>query len=91
MAKYHVKYNGHNLEAVHKFLSGCEGTGKCHFVKVIYNAISKTLLSHCKDSLLGPTGISSGNISRTAIHSGLGITPGTKLLGFTLKRLRQSV
>ena len=82
MAKYHVKYNGHNLEAVNKFLSDCEGTGKCTFVKVIYNVISKTLLYHCKDSeksrvpLLGPTGISSGNISITAIHSGLGITPG---------------
>ena len=30
--------------------------------------------------LLGPTGISAVNIGRPTIHSGLGITPGTKLL-----------
>ena len=56
-------------------------------MKVIYNSISKTLFYYCKDSekptffLLGPTVKSLVNINRTTIHSGLGIKPGTKLLG----------
>ena len=56
-------------------------------MKVIYNAISKTLLHHCKDPkkpidlLLCPTGISAVNIGGTIIHYGLGIKPGAKLLG----------
>ena len=60
-------------------------------MKVIYNAISKTLLYHCKDPekprvlLLGPTGISAVNIGRTTIHSGLGIKPGIKLLSLNDK------
>ena len=59
--------------------------------KVIYKAISKTLLYHCKDPeklrvlLLGPTGISTVNIDWTTIHSGLGIKPGPKLLGLNDK------
>ena len=48
-AKDYVKYDGHNSEPVHIFLSGSEGTGKSHLVKVIYNSISKTLLYQCKD------------------------------------------
>ena len=48
-AKDYVKYNGHNVQPVHIFLSGSGGTGKSHLVKVIYNAISKTLLYHSKD------------------------------------------
>ena len=40
-AKDYVKYNGHNVEPAHIFLSGSGGTGKSHLVKVIYNAISK--------------------------------------------------
>ena len=60
-------------------------------MKVIYNAISKTLLYHCKDPeksrvlFFGLTGISAVNIGRTTIHSGLGIKPGTKLLGLNDK------
>ena len=60
-------------------------------MKVIYNAISKTLLYHCKDPekprilLLGPTGISVVNIGGTTIHSGLGIKPGIKLVGLNDK------
>ena len=90
-AKDYVKCNGHNFEPVYIFLSGIGGTGKSHLVKVIYNAISKTLLYHCKDPekprvlLLGPTGISAVNIGGTTIHSGLGIKPGIKLLGLNDK------
>ena len=63
-AKDYVKYNGHNVEPVHIFLSGSRCTGKCHLVKVVYNATSKTLLYHSHDLeklrvlMLGPTGIS---------------------------------
>ena len=63
MAKDYVKYNGHNVEPVHIFLSGSGGTGKSHLVKVIYNVISKTLLYHSIEPeklrvlILGPTGI----------------------------------
>ena len=38
-AKDYVKYDGHNVEPMHTFLSGSGGTGKSHLVKVIYNAI----------------------------------------------------
>ena len=60
-------------------------------MKVIYNAISKTLLYHCKDPekpkflLLGPTGTSVVNIGGATINSGLGIKPGTKQLGLNDK------
>ena len=83
----YVKYDGHDVEPVHIFLSGSGGTGKSHLVKVIYNAISNTLLYHCKDPektrviLLGPTGISAVNIVGTIIHSGVATKPGTTLLG----------
>ena len=89
--KDYVKCNGHNVEPVYIFLSGSGGTGKSHLVKVIYNAISKTLIYHCKDPdkprvlLLGPTGISAVNIGEITIHSGLGIKPGIKLLGLNDK------
>ena len=69
------------------FLSGSRGTCKSHLVKVIYNAISKILLYHCKYPekprvlLLGPIGISAVNIGRTTINSGLAIKTGTHLLG----------
>ena len=72
-------------------VSGSGETNKSHLVKVIYNAISKTLLYHCKDPekprvlLLGPTGISVVDIDGTTIHSGLAITPGTWLLGLNDK------
>ena len=90
-AKSYVKYDGHDVEPVHIFLSGSGGTGKSHLVKVIYNAISKTLLYHCKHPekprvlLLGPTGISAVNIGGATIHTGLAIKPGTKLLGLNDK------
>ena len=90
-AKDYVIYDAHNAEPIHVFLSGSRGTGKSHLVKVIYNAISKTLLYICKDPeeprvvLLGSTGISAVNIGATAIHYGLGIKLGIKLLGFNDK------
>ena len=49
------------------------------------------MLYHCKNPdksrvlLLGPTWISAVNIDGTTIHSGLGIKPGTKLLGLNNK------
>ena len=49
------------------------------------------MLYHCKDPekpkvlLLGPTRISAVSLSGTTIHSGLGIKPGTKLLGLNDK------
>ena len=75
-AKEYVKCNGHNVETIQIFLSGDGDTGKSHLVKIIYNAISKTLLYHCKDPekdrapLLGSTGISAVNIGGTTILSG---------------------
>ena len=53
---------------------------------MIHNAISKSLLYHCKDPqkprvlLIRPAEISTVNIGDTTIHSGLGIKPGIKLL-----------
>ena len=70
-AKEYVKYDRHNVEPIHIFLSGSGGTGKSHLGKVICNTISKTLLYKCKDPekprvfLLGPTGISVINIGGT--------------------------
>ena len=90
-AKNFRKYDGHDVKPVHIFLSGSERTGKSHLMKVMYNAISKTLPYHCKDPekpkvhLPGPTGISAVNVSGTTIHSGLGIIPATKLLGLNDK------
>ena len=50
-AKDYVKYDGHDdVEPVHIFWSGSGETGKAHLVKVIYNAISTTLLHHRTDS-----------------------------------------
>ena len=51
-AKDYVKYDEHNVEQIHIFLSGSRGTGKSHLVKVIYNAILKALLYNCKDQKL---------------------------------------
>ena len=51
-AKDYVKYDEHNVEQIHIFLSGSRGTGKSHLVKVIYNAILKTLLYNSKDQKL---------------------------------------
>ena len=51
-AKDYVKYDEHNVEQIHIFLSGGRGTGRSHLVKVIYNAILKTLLYNSKDQKL---------------------------------------
>ena len=86
-ANDYVKNNEHDFEAVHIFFSGSRGTVKSHLVKAIYNAKSKSLLYHCKESdkprvlLLGLSGILAVNIAGTTIHSGLGIKPETKILG----------
>ena len=59
-------------------------------MKVIYNAVSKRLLYHCRDPektrvlLLGLTRMLAENIG-FIIHSGLAIQPGTKLLGLNDK------
>ena len=80
-ANDYVKNNEHDVEAVHIFFSGSRGTVKSHLVKTIYNAKSKSLLYHCRESdkprvlLLGPSGILAVNIAGTTIHSGLGIKP----------------
>ena len=90
-AKDYVKYDRHNVEPIQIFLSGSGSTGKSHLVKVIYSAVSKTLLCECKDPdkarvlLLGPKGISAVNIGGTTIHSGLQIKSGRKLLGLNDK------
>ena len=76
---------------IHVFFSGSGGTGKSHLVKPIYNAISKTMLYHCKDPknrrflFFGSTGMSAVNIGGITIHSGFGIEPGIKLLGWNNK------
>ena len=55
------------------------------------NAISKTLLYHCKDLekprvlLFGPRGISVVNIGGTTIHSSLSVKPEIRLLGLNAK------
>ena len=60
-------------------------------MKVIYNAISKTLVEDCKEPKnarilsLWLTVTSLVNISGINISSGLGIKPGTKLLGLNDK------
>ena len=83
--KWSRKYNGDYVEPVHIFLSDSGGTGKSHLVKVIYKAISKTLLYYCKDPekpgvhLPGPIGILAVNIVGTTIHSGFESKPGTRL------------
>ena len=84
--KDYVRYNEHNVEPVHIFLSGIGGTGKSHLVKAIYNAISKTLLYHSKEPekprvlMLGPTGISAVNIGRTTIILVLELNQGQSYL-----------
>ena len=81
-AKDHVKHDGHNVEPMHIFLTSSGGTDKSYLqINLIYNAISKALLYHCKypekaeSFLLGPTEISAVNIAETTNDSGLGIKP----------------
>ena len=84
-AKDYVKYDEHDVKPVHIFLSWSGGTGKSHLMKVIYNAISKTLLYHCKVPekprflLLGPTGIPVVNIGQGLIQTVFNI--GIPILG----------
>ena len=79
------KYNGHDAGSVHTFLSGSGRTGKFSLLKLIYNAISKTLCYHWQNLekpgilLLWSTRISAVNVGRTSTFSFLGIEPGTKL------------
>ena len=60
-------------------------------MKVIYNAISKTLLYHCKCPekprvlVLNPIGKSAKRVGGTTIHFGLRFNPGSKLLGLNDK------
>ena len=60
-------------------------------VKLLYIAITKAFVYHCKDSgksrvlLLEPTGISAVNIGGTTIGSDLGIKSKTNLLGLNDK------
>ena len=90
-ANDYVKYDGYDAEPVHISLCDSRGTGKSHLVKVIYNALSKILLYHWKDSekprvlLIGPAGVLAVNIRRDAIHSGLKINPRAKLLSLNSK------
>ena len=62
--KNYVKYSRANVKPVHTFRLGIWGTGKSHLLKLMYNAISKTLVYYWKDTekpsnlFLGPTGIS---------------------------------
>ena len=83
-AKDYVKYDGHNVERVHIFLSGSEGTVESHLKKV-------TWLYHCKDPgkarvvLVGPTVISLVNIYGNFSNSRLIIKPGTKFPGLSDK------
>lgn len=66
-----------------------ENTGKSHLVKVKYNAISNTLKKKTPEKpkvlLLGPKGLSTMHIGVTTIHFGIGIKPGTTLLGLNNK------
>ena len=86
-----AKCNGYDVEPVQIFLSGSRETGKAALVKLLYIAITKGFVYHCKDSgksrvlLLEPTGISPVNIGGTTIGSDLGIKPKTNLLGLNDK------
>ena len=92
-AKDNVKYDGHDVEPVHiLFFRQCRNRsisfGESNIQRHIKNII---MLYHCKDPKkpralsLKPAGISAVNISGTTFHSGLGIKPGTKLLGLNNK------
>ena len=87
LAKDYAKYNGNNFESVCIVLSGSGGICKYHLEKVMFNAISKTLLYHCKYSekprvlSLGSTEVSAVYIGGTTIHSSFGIKSKRKSLG----------
>ena len=68
-----MKYNGYYEEPLQIFLSGSRSRGKSYLVKVIYNALLRTLLCNNKDPeklrvlLLGPIRISVVNRGGTTI------------------------
>ena len=90
-AKDYVKYDEYYVLPIHIFFSSRGGTGISHLVKVIYNAISKTLFCDFKGLekprvlLLRPTIIWPVNISGVAIHSDFEIKQGAKLLSLNNK------
>ena len=43
-AKIHAKQKGVNVEPLDILISGSTATGKLHLLRILYNAISKTLL-----------------------------------------------
>lgn len=69
--KEYVKHKGVSVKLVNVFLSRSGGTDKSHLVKLIYNAVSKTLIFNYIVFSLGTTGISEINIVMTKIHSAL--------------------
>lgn len=81
----------HTVEPIHTILADSGGTGKTHFMKNIYQAVSKQHLHHDRDLdkasvlLLRPTGISDVNIGGITIHSALGIKLGIKLMALSDK------
>lgn len=48
-SKDFINYDGHNVRPVHIFILGNGVQGKSYLVKVLHNAISKTLLYLCQD------------------------------------------
>ena len=76
-AKDNVKHDEHDVEPVHIFLSGSEGTSKSHLVKVIYNAVSKILLYYFKESK--KSGVTDSELELTFL-----IIPKIALAGFSV-------
>ena len=83
-AKDCVRYDGHDIQPVHVFVSCSKSKGKSYLVKAVNNIISKRLLYHCKDhekTRVFWTYRDLVNIGVVTISSGLGKKPGTNLLG----------
>ena len=70
LVKKHAKHKCTDIKPVYVFLWDRGSTGKCDWVKAIYNAVSKTLLYNSKEAV---------KFSGATLHSGLGIKPGAKL------------
>ena len=49
-AKEYVKHNGVNVKPVNIFFSRSGNTGKSHLVKLICNAVSKTLIFNYREA-----------------------------------------
>ena len=73
------------------FLSVSPCSGKSHLLKLLYNAMSETLIYHCKISgrptilLLGCIGLSAVYIGGPTNFSSFRIKPGTKSLGLNIQ------